>query len=123
MPRKKTIELAPTAGFYKKVGDRLQYARDGIHLPGGEVLWFTKNAEYSYPVDGWTFYPSAEKAYSSEKVPVPAPNSLPLIANLNVETKGTFDLLSAIEQYNPKLAYKIREGKRQKYNRPTNGIK
>jgi hypothetical protein len=61
-----------TAGFYKKTGDRLHFAPTQVHFPGGTSIEITKHADYTYPVQGWSYYESAEAAYAAEGLEMPA---------------------------------------------------
>lgn len=65
-----TTAPKPTAGFYKKNGETLHFAPTAVHYPGGSIL-VANHAEYTYPVEGWSYYESAEAAYSAEGLPMP----------------------------------------------------
>lgn len=70
-------KLGETEGFYKKnkEGDALHFAPTAVHYPGGSLL-IANHAEYTYPVQGWTYYESAEAAYTAEGLPFPEPKAL-----------------------------------------------
>lgn len=74
---KETPQAAPvskvTSGFYKKSGDALYFAPTAVHFPGGSEILVAKHNEYEYPVNGWTYYESAEDAYAAEGLEMPAP--------------------------------------------------
>lgn len=72
-PAAKVAGPSNTAGFYKKNGDRLLFAPTQVHFPGGTSIEVAKHADYTYPVNGWSYYDSSEAAYAAEGLEVPAP--------------------------------------------------
>lgn len=72
-PKSETPKPGPTAGFYKKnsAGNALNFAPTAVHFPGGSSLEIDKVTEYEYPVNGWSYYESAEVAYAAEGLPMP----------------------------------------------------
>lgn len=69
-----TLAAKNSGGFYKKnkEGNALHFAPTAVHYPGGSIL-VANHAEYTYPVEGWTYYESSEAAYAAEGLEMPAP--------------------------------------------------
>lgn len=128
MPRKSkakskiTVESDPkTSGFYKKVGDKLFFAPKSVHFPDKTSLLADKNADYKYPVKGWTFYPSVEAAYDAEGLALPADTAkqshaqrLAARRTMSREDRQAekaqkeADRIARLEQCNPGLADKLK---------------
>jgi hypothetical protein len=52
-----------TQGFYSvNENNELEYGPDLVQLPSGTVLLSDEHTQYSYPVEGWTWYESREEA-------------------------------------------------------------
>jgi hypothetical protein len=52
-----------TDGFYSvNENNELEYGPDLVQLPSGVVLLRDEHTQYTYPVEGWTWYDSCEEA-------------------------------------------------------------
>lgn len=58
------------AGFYKLENDAVLYADQGVLSPNYELL-AQFHDQYTYPVDGWYWFDSADEAYAFFKIPKP----------------------------------------------------
>ena len=64
-----------TSGFYKTDGDHLLYAPNFVHGPGFDLLRETHDAA---TVEGWTWYYSANDAYTAAGIPMVVTPETPL---------------------------------------------
>lgn len=68
--------MASKAGFYKRDGEELLFSGSTVTLPDGTILDVKNRQDYSFPVEGWSYYSSKKEALvglktASPIVPVP----------------------------------------------------
>ena len=54
-------EVAPVAGFYRKVNDEIECSVSNLFGPGWDLLVSEKD-QYAYPMHGWYWFDSKEAA-------------------------------------------------------------
>ncbi len=62
--------LLNTSGFYRRLGDHLQFAAHAVHAPGYTLTRSTRAAT-ELPKDGWDWFDSLEAAHAHHGLPVP----------------------------------------------------
>ena len=75
-----------TDGFYKLIDGELLYAPNFVAGPGYELVKEEKD-NYSYPINGWSWFDSEEDAlvfYATIEVPIDMPLTIPLDSGMNM---------------------------------------
>lgn len=52
------IDIIDTSGFYAYFDDELQYSDNAVYFPDGSVIVETLHDTYTYPYNGWYYFPT-----------------------------------------------------------------